>query len=490
MPDKHNGMNNEKNFKNTDNESTMYIPGDSKQYQQNAQQYSDNYYGRNVSQQNQQQPNYGSQQQYQQVGQQQGYQYPQNGQQGYPYQNGQQQGYQYQQNGQQRYPYQQSGQQQGYSYPQNGQQGYSYPQSGQQQGYSYPQQQYAQPQGYAEPPEPPQPRKRRRRRKHRSLIGVILRRVLLSLFILFLIVFGIYSCTSLSLINKMNFVKDGERTRNSDAISRDYVQSILIIGTDGRTDDERGRSDSMILVSFNTKTDETIMTSFMRDSYVDIPGYGWNKLNAAYSFGGAELLMDTIEKNFYVKIDNYISINFVTFASIIDSVGGIDMEISDEEANEINVILQNEVNEIMGDVPNADFVPEGGKVHLSGKQALCYSRIRYVGNSDFERTSRQRRVMTELIKKGAKNAPSFAKKVSKNALPHLTTNMTKGKLYLLSLKLPFYLKNDTKQLQIPVDGSYTGENVYNSDGSYQSVLTVDFDKNCDVIEDEVFSDKK
>ncbi|MBQ6180644.1 MAG: LCP family protein [Ruminococcus sp.] len=262
---------------------------------------------------------------------------------------------------------------------------------------------------------------------------------------------------------------------------------MLIIGTDGRSDDDRGRSDSMILVSFNSKTNETTLTSFLRDSYVEIPGNGWGKLNWAYSYGGAELLMDTIEHNFDVRIDNYLSINFVTFAAIVDAAGGIDIDITDEEANEINVILLNEVNEIMGDAPNADFVPEGGHVHLSGKQALCYSRIRHVGNSDFERTSRQRKVITELIKKGAKHGPSFIKKVSNSAMPHLTTNMTTGKLYLLSLKLPLTLRYDTKQLQIPAEGTYYGEDVYDDNGYAQSVLKVDFDANYDIIEEEVFS---
>ena len=316
----------------------------------------------------------------------------------------------------------------------------------------------------------------------------ILRRILLTLLCLFLVLFGVYSCTSLSIIKKINYVPDGDRTRNPDAISESYVTSVLIIGTDGRSDDDRGRSDSMILVSFNKKTKTTWLTSFMRDSYVDIPGYGWGKLNWAYSYGGPELLMDTIENNFCVKIDNYVSINFMTFAAVIDAVGGIDIEITDEEANEINVILLNEVNEIMGDVPNADFVEHGGEVHLSGKKALCYSRIRYVGNSDFERTSRQRRVITEVMKKAAKHGPSFLKNVSKSALPQMTTNMTNKQLYALSLRFPFMLKYDTENLQIPVNGTYEGKDVYFDDGTYQSVLDVDFDANLEEIEDTVFSE--
>ena len=308
--------------------------------------------------------------------------------------------------------------------------------------------------------------------------------MLLSLLSIFLILFGIYSCTSLSLISKMNKVTTGERTRTA-SLNKSYVRSVLIIGTDGRTDDERGRSDSMILVSLNRKTNKLYMTSFMRDCNVEIPGFGENKLNAAYSYGGPELLMDTIEKNFRVQIDDYLQINFGTFASVIDAAGGIDMEISDAEAESINVILISEVNELMGDERESDLLQHGGKVHLNGKQALSYSRIRNVGNYDFERTNRQRKVMTELIKKARSGGLSFIRKVAKNALPSITTNMSTGDLYFLSLRLPFILKYDTEQLQIPAEGTFTDD----SDNPNGWVILPDFEANHDIIEEKVFSKK-
>jgi len=457
MQDKHNEAS-EKHLKNTDNESTMYIPGDSNEYQQNAQFYN-------------QQINHAQQQQHT------------NAQQMYNnYNNPNQQYY----NGNPQQPYYQNQQYYG-----------NQPQSPPPRQPYYPNQPHyvGQPQPPQRPPRPttggdygrrPSPQKRKKK-KRKSILGKVISRVIMSLLIILLLLFGIYSCVSLSLISKIEHVDDDSRDHNADALSAKYVQSILIIGTDTRTGDERGRSDSMILLSLNKKTDEMILTSFMRDSYVDIPGYGMDKLNAAYSYGGPELLMDTIENNFYVKIDNYISVNFNAVSSIIEAAGGLDLEISDAEANEINVILINEVNELMGDDKYADLLEEGGDVHLNGKQALCYSRIRYVGNSDFERTSRQRSVITALMKKAVKSGPKFIVNVSKNALPHLTTNMSKKDLYLFSLKLPFALRYDTKQIQIPVEGSYSGEDVYDEYGNYQSVLRVDFDMNYDVLEEEIFS---
>ena len=428
-----------------------------------------------------------------------GYHQSYQGQQQY---NGYQQPYQGQQqyNGYQQ-PYQEQQQYNGYQQPYQGQQQYN--------GYQQPYQGQQQYNGGGYPPTsspPPQKKKRKKpsssktapvptvvikepkpkKKKHRkSLLRKIITRLLVSLLCIFLLLFGIYSCTSLSLISKMNKVSTGERTRTAASLSKSYVRSVLIIGTDGRTDDDRGRSDSMILVSLNSKTNKLTMTSFMRDCNVEIPGFGENKLNAAYSFGGPELLMDTIEKNFRIKIDDYIQINFGTFASVIDAAGGIDMEVSDEEAESINVILISEVNELMGDERESDLLQHGGKLHLNGKQALAYSRIRNVGNYDFERTNRQRKVITELIKKSRSGGISFMRKVAKDALPSITTNMSTGSLYLLSLRLPFIIKYDIEQLQIPADGTFT-DDPYNANGW---VIIPDFEANHDIIEEKVFSKK-
>ena len=303
--------------------------------------------------------------------------------------------------------------------------------------------------------------------------------------IIFLILFGIYSCTALSIIAKINKTDTGERSHYANAMSEKYVTNVLVIGTDGRSENEQSRSDSIILVSLNSRTDEIIMTSFMRDCYVNIPGRGMDKLNSSYFYGGADLLMDTIESNFGIRIDNYITINFSTFASIVDAAGGVRLDISDDEAQAVNEILRNEVNELMGDDKTDDLLDGGGKLLLNGKQALSYSRIRYVGNNDFERTERQRRVMTLLIKKAASNGIPFVRNVTKSALPKLSTNMSAMQLYLLSLRAPFILRYDTKQLRVPADGTY-GDDPNTPSGW---VITVDTDANREMLEDEIFGDR-
>lgn len=328
-------------------------------------------------------------------------------------------------------------------------------------------------------------RRKKKKRKHKSFLGRIIRKIVLTLFTILVILFAVYSCTALTVISKVGKEETGDRNRTANAISRSYVKSVLIIGTDGRSDDEQGRSDSMILLSFNSRTNEIILTSFMRDCYVNIQDYGMDKLNAAYSYGGAELLMDTIESNFMVEIDDYITVNFVSFAGIIDAVGGIDIDVSDEEAHEINNILFSEVNQLMGDDQWADFLESGGKLHLNGKQALSYARIRYVGNSDFERTSRQREVFEKIIPKAIN--PVAIGRIAKSVIPKINTNMSTMGMYLLSLRLPTAIRYDVKQLQIPAENTFYPEDVWLYDGTVQSVLQVDFNANYNILEEEIFS---
>jgi len=463
------------------NTRTTMIPPEARQ--QYREKYQQQPYQGQPQQQYYQQP-------YQEQPQPQNYQQPYQGQpqQQYyqqPYQGQPQQQY-YQQ------PYQEQPQQQYYQQPyqeQPQQQYYQQPYQEQPQG-----QYHQQPQPVNRPERAPAPKKRRpapapapqqkpKKKRKKGGISAFFRRLITTLLILLLLLFGMYSCTSLSLIKKLNYVPTGNRERTSGAIDRSYVTSVLLIGTDGRSLDERGRSDTMMLISINSSTKKINVTSFMRDSYVEIPGYGWDKLNASYSYGGAELLMDTIEHNFGVKIDDYVSINFLSFASIVDSVGGIDVDLSDAEAGEINVILQAEVNQIMGDNVTDDLLSGGGKnVHLIGKQALAYARIRHIGNADFERTERQRRVVDLVMNKMKSFSPIMMKNLASNVLPDVSTNMETSELYLLSLRAPMLLSYERVPLQIPVDGSYYGESTPSGDA-----LIVDLDSNYNVLRDTVFS---
>ena len=333
------------------------------------------------------------------------------------------------------------------------------------------------------PAEPVRQKAARTRSPKSRIGGGILGKAIRAVLWVIIIVFVLYSAVSLIGILRMHRETSENRANISDVMDAAYVSNVLLIGTDSRDlSQERGRSDSMILASINKKTRELTLTSFLRDSYVYIDDdYGYGKLNAAYSYGGAGLLMDTIESNYGVRIDDYILISFAACANVIDAVGGVKLDLTDEEADAVNEILISEVNELMGDDQNDDLLDCGGEQKLDGKQALSYSRIRYVGNADFERASRQRTVMTQVLKKAAVNPVAMAR-IFVTALPELSTNLSVGKSYGYTLRAPFLLIGyQLKTQQIPADDTFYGDDV---DG--ESVLRVDCDANRQVLKDTIY----
>ena len=179
---------------------------------------------------------------------------------------------------------------------------------------------------------------------------------------------------SLEKLDPDSIVWDGDRYKGSD----EHLINILLVGQDRRPGEGRQRSDTMILCSFNPETNELSMISFLRDLYVQIPGYSDNRMNAAYVFGGFPLLKATLYQNFGVTVDGCFEVDFSGFKKIIDIVGGVDIYLTAAEAK------------IVGDGAKE------GMCHLDGDHALIYSRIRKI-DSDFQRTSRQRKVLTAIF---------------------------------------------------------------------------------------------
>ena len=180
------------------------------------------------------------------------------------------------------------------------------------------------------------------------------------------------------------------------AADTDDCYGLLIIGSDRRDRTWNGNADAIILATINKKTETIYFTSFMRDTYANIPGYGVHKINHAYAVGGGELLSQTIRDNFGLKVDNYIGADWAEAAEIIDLFGGVEIDIKDYELGNLKTCI-NGVCKMIG-VSAADYyITSPGKQHLNGVQAVSYSRIRKVGNGDYERTERQRRVLTYLL---------------------------------------------------------------------------------------------
>ena len=269
---------------------------------------------------------------------------------------------------------------------------------------------------------------------------------------------------------------------NVEVISDNYVKNILLIGTDVRISDSwNGNSDSVILISINTKTKKIIMTSFMRDMYVYIPQVDkCGKLNSAHAYGAGDLLCATVSGNFKVHIDKYFRVDFYGLMDIIDAAGGIDMELIPEELPVANQYIR-DMCKYTGDNPENYYLNQSGTIHLNGMQAVAYARIRYVGNADYERTNRQRKIINELIGKCKKMSMSEITDFADEALPNLTTNMNSEEIWDLLGDALKYLNYEVVSARVPFDDSSAPSHI---DG--QDVLLPDYKKNVELLIDTIY----
>jgi LCP family protein required for cell wall assembly len=244
------------------------------------------------------------------------------------------------------------------------------------------------------------------------------------------------------------------------------IFNILLVGLDKRSENDIGRTDSIILANINTEAKTIKLVSFMRDMYVPIPGHGLNRINAAYSLGGPELLMKTLQQDFNIDVQYYVSIDFRAFQDLVDKLGGIDVEVKDYEVKEINKYIK----EVNGS--KATLLSGPGYQKLNGQQALSYSRIRKVGNGDFERTERQRRVLTILINKARSVSIFKIPDLASTALNYIKTNIPTGKLMNLAYTVYRFGNTPVETIRIPADGMFENMRVKG-----MAVLVPDLEKN-------------
>ncbi len=221
----------------------------------------------------------------------------------------------------------------------------------------------------------------------------------------------------------------------------DNVVNILLVGIDGRTDDlEKGtqHGDVQIIVSINKDEGTIKLTSVLRDLYVTIPGYkSKNRINVAYSRGGGQLAMRTMNNLLELNIQHYVAINFYGLASIIDSLGGIDIELTKTEANAINTYLRKHPpaydNQEKG-YKRQELEKKSGVQHLDGVQAVMYARLRSIDN-DFKRSERQRHLLELLLAKVLDGGLDMDKLLNllEVCLPYAKTNMKTNELFMLAL---------------------------------------------------------
>lgn len=310
-----------------------------------------------------------------------------------------------------------------------------------------------------------------------------IRRLLTVILVLFLAVAALWYVTVSQLYDKVEYAPT--EILADQPMKEEGVTNILLIGNDSRANGEDGRSDAMILVSISSRTKTIYLTSLLRDIYVEIPGHESNRLNAAYAFGGPELLLETIKLNLDIEVNRYVQVNFQAFANLIDAVGGVELELTNEEVQLVNAYL-NEYNMLENRPIDTDYLPAdaSGMLHLNGPQALAYSRNRYIG-SDFGRTERQRKILEAVFRQLPASVLTNADDMIDGILPDLTTNISKAECYALSLDAPKLLTYELVQASIPIEGSYQNASIRK-----MSVLQVDFEKNKEFIRTRIYGEEE
>lgn len=245
------------------------------------------------------------------------------------------------------------------------------------------------------------------------------------------------------------------------------VMNILLLGVDNADLDSNSRSDSMILLSVDTLHGKIKLTSFMRDMFVEVPGYGKTKLTHACQYGGAQLTADTIEMNFGINIDAYAKIGYDFLIDAVDGLGGITIP----EVNE---------TESAAMAREGIFIEPAENVSMNGHQAIIYCRIRK-GQSDFQRTERQREVVTLIIKKALKTNPLKLIKLASSLLSEMDCSIPKTKILSTAFKTIPCLLGSIEQLRIPADGEWWDDTV-----SGMSVLQIDLDANKQLLEEFIY----
>ena len=268
-------------------------------------------------------------------------------------------------------------------------------------------------------------------------------------------------------------------------LSDPKVLNVMLFGEDYSDGEDHGRSDSMIMMTIDNRHQKLKLTTFMRDTYVYIPGYDYQKINAAYMFGGPALAIKTIQANFGIKIDRYAVVNYESFVDIVDIMGGVDIELTEDEIGYIN--FQMYINDQV-DGPTT-ITDSPGVVHLNGTEALWYARDRgfyepdeYPGvvfeGDDWDRTRRQRNFLSTVFA-SMKNAslPQIVSIVGKVG-PLVTTNFKKDEITTLVANSLKYLKYDVEEFSVP-HGNQGAEWDYVNDpvkGSYIQINDLDLER--------------
>ncbi|MDK0534865.1 LCP family protein [Clostridium perfringens] len=261
---------------------------------------------------------------------------------------------------------------------------------------------------------------------------------------LILVILGLIGVSTYYINLKINKVEKVEINRENLSINEkqvkeeNHIKNIALFGIDAPKE-KVGRSDAIMILTLDEEHKVMKLTSIMRDSYVDIPGHGDDKITHAYAFGGPELAMKTLNENFKVNVEDFMAVNFTSLPEIIDKLGGV----------KINIIPE-EIHHIPG-------ITSPGQQVLNGEEALAYSRIRYATGGDYKRTERQRVVLEAVFEKLKSTPTKEYPSLIDDFLPYIETNMSSMDMIKLATDVAPLVKGNLETARFPLDGYCDGK---------------------------------
>ena len=318
-----------------------------------------------------------------------------------------------------------------------------------------------------------QKRLMKKRRRRRIIFGI-------EIFILLILIVGIFVYAKLGKMNftSLDFSKIGVNSGVSDNKVMKGYTTIGLVGLDNRSNKlKSGNSDTMIIASINNDTKKVKLVSVYRDTYLrigeDSEGNGqYSKANAAYAKGGAEQFLNMLNTNLDLNVTDFVSVDFQAVAEAVELLGGIDVELKEEEVVHLNNYCV-ETSKVTG----MDYTPlekKEGTHHLNGVQTVAYARIRYTAGNDFRRAARQREVIYKIVEKAKNSDIATLSKILDKVFPNIYTSFTKAEILQMGMSMLSYDIED--QTGFPFDHLY-GQRVKDAMGGKDVVLPVTLESN-------------
>ena len=313
----------------------------------------------------------------------------------------------------------------------------------------------------------------KKRRRRRIIFGI-------EIFILLILIVGIFVYAKLGKMNftSLDFSKIGVNSGVSDNKVMKGYTTIGLVGLDNRSNKlKSGNSDTMIIASINNDTKKVKLVSVYRDTYLrigeDSEGNGqYSKANAAYAKGGAEQFLNMLNTNLDLNVTDFVSVDFQAVAEAVELLGGIDVELKEEEVVHLNNYCV-ETSKVTG----MDYTPlekKEGTHHLNGVQTVAYARIRYTAGNDFRRAARQREVIYKIVEKAKNSDIATLSKILDKVFPNIYTSFTKAEILQMGMSMLSYDIED--QTGFPFDHLY-GQRVKDAMGGKDVVLPVTLESN-------------